>query len=56
MEQEEQWLEYVDWWDPLMASPLTFVDGRARVDDVPGTGFDPDPEAVERFATRRGSS
>jgi L-alanine-DL-glutamate epimerase-like enolase superfamily enzyme len=51
MEQEEQWLEYVDWWDPLMARPLTFVDGCARVDDVPGTGFDPDPEAVERFAT-----
>jgi L-alanine-DL-glutamate epimerase-like enolase superfamily enzyme len=51
MEQEEQWLEYVDWWDPLMARSLTFVDGYAQVDDVPGTGFDPDPEAVERYAT-----
>jgi len=53
LEQEEQWLEYVDWWDPLMARPLTFADGHAVVDDVPGTGFDPDPEAVERYASSR---
>ncbi len=50
LRQEEKWLEYVDWWNPLMSRAIEFVDGCAVVPDTRGTGFDPDPEAVERFA------
>jgi mandelate racemase len=48
--QAERWIEYVDWWDPLMAAPIEFVDGRAVVAQSPGTGFDVNADAVERFA------
>jgi L-alanine-DL-glutamate epimerase-like enolase superfamily enzyme len=50
LEQDEVWLEYVDWWDALMGGPPLFVSGQAVVTDSPGTGFDPDPLAVQRFA------
>jgi len=50
LRQDESWLEYVDWWDPLMAAPIKFDDGYAVVPDTPGTGFTPDSVAVERFA------
>jgi mandelate racemase len=48
--QTERWIEYVDWWDPLMAAPIEFVDGRAVVPQSRGTGFDINADAVERFA------
>jgi mandelate racemase len=48
--QTERWIEYVDWWDPLMASPIEIVDGQAVVPASTGTGFDVNPDAVERFA------
>jgi mandelate racemase len=48
--QSERWIEYVDWWDPLMAAPIEFVDGQAVVADTQGLGFDVNHDAVERFA------
>jgi L-alanine-DL-glutamate epimerase-like enolase superfamily enzyme len=48
--QTERWIEYVDWWDPLMAAPIEFVDGHAVVPPSQGTGFDVNADAVERFA------
>ena len=48
--QSERWIEYVDWWDPLMAKPIEFMDGQAIVADTPGLGFDVNLDAVERFA------
>jgi L-alanine-DL-glutamate epimerase-like enolase superfamily enzyme len=50
LQQDESWLEYVDWWDPLMATPIDFNGGYATVPDMPGTGFAPDDLAIERFA------
>ena len=43
------WLEYVDWADPILASPLRVVDGRARIADTPGTGVVWNDEAVDRY-------
>lgn len=44
------WLEYSDWWNPVLVDPLRVVDGQARVDDRPGSGIDWDEAAVARFA------
>jgi mandelate racemase len=44
------WLEYVDWWNPVLAEPLRVKDGLAIFDDVIGTGVEWDEDAVARFA------
>ncbi len=44
------WLEYSDWWNPVLADPLRIVDGEAEVDETPGSGIAWDEAAVERFA------
>ncbi len=44
------WLEYSDWWNPVLKSPLQVVDGMAVVDDTIGSGLEWDDEAVQRFA------
>lgn len=43
------WLEYVDWAAPLLAEPLSIVDGMAITPDRPGHGMSWNPEAVERY-------
>jgi L-alanine-DL-glutamate epimerase-like enolase superfamily enzyme len=50
VEQAEVWWEYVPWFDQLVAEPFEIVDGELIVGDCPGSGFDPDPDAVERLA------
>jgi mandelate racemase len=45
------WLEYADWWNPILAQPLRVENGLAIVDDVPGSGVDWNEDAVRRFAT-----
>jgi mandelate racemase len=45
------WLEYADWWNPILAKPLRVEKGMALVDDDPGSGMDWNEEAVRRFAT-----
>lgn len=35
-----QWLEYVDWWNPIVKSPLEVRDGFAIPSEAPGSGLD----------------
>jgi mandelate racemase len=44
------WLEYCDWWNPVLSNPLRIEDGMAVVDDTIGTGVTWDERAVERFS------
>ena len=44
------WLEYADWWNPILAEPLRVEKGMAIVDDSIGTGVDWNEDAVRRFA------
>jgi mandelate racemase len=44
------WLEYIDWWNPILAEPLRVENGTAIVDDAIGTGLDWNEDAVHRFA------
>jgi mandelate racemase len=44
------WLEYADWWNPVLAEPLRVEKGMAIVDDAPGTGVEWNEDAVSRFA------
>jgi mandelate racemase len=44
------WLEYADWWNPVLAEPLRVEKGMAYVDGVLGTGVEWDESAVSRFA------
>jgi mandelate racemase len=44
------WLEYADWWNPIVAQPLRIDNGMAIVDDAIGSGVEWDEEAVRRFA------
>ena len=43
------WLEYVDWAAPILAEPLTVVDGSVQVPDRPGNGLQWDAAAVARY-------
>lgn len=42
------WLEYIDWWATVLAEPLAIVDGRTRIEGVPGSGVSWNEAAVER--------
>jgi len=44
------WLEYVDWWNPVLAEPLAIEKGMAIVDERAGSGIEWNEEAVQRFA------
>ena len=44
------WLEYVDWAEPILQSPLEIRDGKASLPDVPGVGIAWDEEAVRRYS------
>lgn len=44
------WLEYADWWNPVLAEPLNVENGSAIVGDAAGSGVDWDEAAVSRFA------
>lgn len=44
------WLEYVDWWNPIMREPLEIKKGMANVETSIGTGIAWDEIAVERFS------
>jgi mandelate racemase len=44
------WLEYADWWNPIVAEPLRVEKGMAIVDDAIGTGIEWNEDAVRRFA------
>jgi mandelate racemase len=42
------WLEYIDWWNPILAKPLIIEDGIAIIDDRPGSGIEWDEDTVAR--------
>ncbi len=44
------WLEYADWWNPILEEPLRIQDGMAVVQDAPGSGVSWDEAAVERYS------
>jgi mandelate racemase len=43
------WLEYADWWNPIMAEPLQIDNGMAMVAGATGTGVAWNEDAVARF-------
>lgn len=44
------YLEYANWWNPILAEPLRIDQGMAIVEGVIGTGVAWNEEAVARFA------
>jgi mandelate racemase len=44
------WLEYTDWWNPILTEPLHIEKGMAIVGDAIGAGVEWNEEAVHRFA------
>ncbi len=44
------WLEYADWWNPILAEPLTVTSGMTDVAGVLGTGVAWDEAAVQRYS------
>jgi len=43
------WLEYADWWNPVLAQPLRIEKGHALPEARPGSGLEWDEAAVKRF-------
>jgi mandelate racemase len=43
------WLEYAEWFNPVIEQPLRVVDGCVVPDDRPGTGVEWDEKAVARY-------
>jgi len=44
------WLEYADWWNPILAEPLHIENGVAIVGDSIGTGVSWNEDSVSRFS------
>jgi mandelate racemase len=40
------WLEYCDWWNPILAEPLRIEHGVSRIEGVAGTGVEWNESAV----------
>jgi mandelate racemase len=43
------WLEYADWWNPILTMPLSVEDGMAIAADGPGSGIHWDEQAIASF-------
>jgi mandelate racemase len=43
------WLEYADWWNPVLVDPLRIVEGRVALSGVIGSGMTWDEKAIVRF-------
>jgi mandelate racemase len=44
------WLEYADWWNPVISVPLRVENGLACLGGVTGSGVEWDEESVSRYA------
>ena len=44
------WLEYADWWNPVIREPLQIENGMAVLSEVSGTGVDWNEEAVAKYS------
>lgn len=42
------WLEYCEWWNPILEQPLTITDGSTDIEGVMGTGVTWNEDAVNR--------
>jgi mandelate racemase len=43
------WLEYADWWNPILAEPLLIENGMAIISDTIGSGVEWNEDAVNQF-------
>jgi mandelate racemase len=43
------WLEYTDWWNPVLAEPLAIEKGMANCSARPGSGIAWDEAAIEKY-------
>ena len=43
------WLEYADWWNPILEDPLRLEDGLCSVADVAGSGISWNEQAITTF-------
>jgi mandelate racemase len=43
------WLEYADWWNPIVAEPLRVQNGMTHCDSVIATGIEWNERAVEKY-------
>jgi mandelate racemase len=43
------WLEYAEWFNPIIERPLSIVNGRAVLEERPGSGVEWNEEAVARY-------
>ena len=43
------WLEYADWAEPVLETPVRIADGHVECPDVPGAGIVWNEEAVQRY-------
>ncbi len=44
------WLEYAEWWNPILNTPLLIKEGMTVIDDALGTGISWNEKAVERYS------
>jgi mandelate racemase len=44
------WLEYVDWANPILKTPLEIVAGQAVLRNEPGSGIEWDEAQVKKYA------
>lgn len=44
-----RWLEYADWWNPVLKQPLEIRDGQSWIEGVRGSGVEFDDNAVQRY-------
>jgi mandelate racemase len=43
------WLEYMDWWNPILKEPLEVREGMAYTSERPGSGIEFNEAAVQRY-------
>lgn len=46
---DAHWLEYMDWWNPVLKHPLQIVDGLAIASEESGIGIEFNEAAIARF-------
>lgn len=44
------WLEYAEWWNPILSEPLSIKNGMTAVDDAVGTGISWNEKAIEHYS------
>ena len=47
---ESKWLEYCDWWNPILKRPLRIEQGYSAAEDTIGSGIEWDEAAIDRFS------